>query len=55
MGAQTLERAELELLHRALAAAKLLGDTGRVKGRLGASLWPVFAIILGIYMIGYTE
>jgi len=38
-----------------LAAAKLLADTGRLKGRLGATLWSVFAIILGIYMMGYTE
>lgn len=38
-----------------LAAAKLLGDTGRLKGRLGAVLWAVFAVLLGIYMIGYTE
>ena len=39
----------------ALAASKLLGDTGRLKGRLGATLWAVFAILLGIYMTGYTE
>ncbi len=38
-----------------LAAAKLLADTGRLKGRLGPVLWSVFAIILGIYMMGYTE
>ncbi len=38
-----------------LAAAKLLGDTGRLKGRLGAVLWAVFAVLLGIYMTGYTE
>jgi copper resistance protein D len=38
-----------------LGAAKLLADTGRLKGRLGATLWSVFAIILGIYMMGYTE
>jgi len=38
-----------------LAATKLLADTGRLKGRLGATLWSVFAIILGIYMMGYTE
>jgi len=38
-----------------LAAAKLLADTGRLKGRLGATLWSVFAILLGIYMMGYTE
>jgi hypothetical protein len=38
-----------------LAAAKLLADGGVLKGRLGATLWTVFAIILGIYMLGYTE
>jgi hypothetical protein len=38
-----------------LAAAKLLADTGRLKGRLGATLWSVFAITLGVYMMGYTE
>jgi hypothetical protein len=38
-----------------LAAAKLLADTGRLKGRLGATLWSVFAVLLGIYMMGYTE
>jgi putative copper resistance protein D len=38
-----------------LAAAKLLADTGRLKGRLGATLWSVFAIMLGVYMMGYTE
>ena len=38
-----------------LAAAKLLADMGRLKGRLGATLWSVFAIMLGIYMMGYTE
>jgi copper resistance protein D len=38
-----------------LAAAKLVADAGRLKGRLGATLWSVFAIILGIYMMGYTE
>ena len=38
-----------------LAAAKLVADAGRLKGRLGATLWSVFAIILGIYMMGYME
>jgi len=38
-----------------LAAAKLLADTGRLKGRLSATLWSVFAILLGIYMMGYVE
>jgi hypothetical protein len=38
-----------------LAAAKLLADRGILKGRLGVSRWSVFAIALGIYMLGYTE
>jgi putative copper resistance protein D len=38
-----------------LAAAKLLSDGGRLRGRLGATLWCVFAIALGAYMMGYTE
>jgi hypothetical protein len=38
-----------------LAAAKLVADTGRLKGRPGATLWSVFAIMLGVYMMGYTE
>ncbi len=38
-----------------LAVAKLLGDTGRLKGCLGATLWSAFAIVLGIYMMGYTD
>jgi hypothetical protein len=37
------------------AAAKLLADGGILRGRLGATLWPLFAIALGIYMLGYTE
>jgi hypothetical protein len=38
-----------------LAAAKLLADAGVIKGRLGATLWPLFAVALGAYMLGYTE
>jgi hypothetical protein len=38
-----------------LAAAKLLADGGRLKGRLGATLWTLFAVVLGVYMMGYTE
>jgi putative copper resistance protein D len=38
-----------------LAAARLLADTGRLKGRLGATLWSVFAIILGMYMMRYSQ
>jgi hypothetical protein len=39
----------------ALVACKLLADTGRLKGPWGASLWCVFAMILGAYMTGYAE
>lgn len=38
-----------------LAAAKLAADGGRLKGRLGATLWTLFAVVLGLYMMGYTE
>jgi hypothetical protein len=38
-----------------LVAAKLLADTGHLKGRWGATLWSVFAVLLGGYMIGYVE
>ena len=38
-----------------LASAKLLADGGKLKGRLGATLWTLFAIVMGIYMMGYTE
>jgi hypothetical protein len=38
-----------------LAAAKLLADGGKLKGRLGTTLWSVFAIAMGVYMMGYTE
>lgn len=38
-----------------LAAAKLLSDGGLLKGRLGATLWSLFAIAFGLYMFGYTE
>ena len=39
----------------ALVAAKLLADMGHLKGRWGATLWSVFAVLLGGYMIGYVE
>lgn len=38
-----------------LAIARMLADTGRLKGRLGATLWSGFAIVLGTYMMGYVE
>ena len=37
------------------AVTKLLGDAGRLPGRLGVTLWPIFAILLGLYMLGYSE
>ncbi len=37
------------------AAAKLLADGGVLKGRLGATLWTLFAIAIGIYLLGYAE
>lgn len=39
----------------ALVPAKLLADAGVLKGKLGATLWTVFVILLGVYMLGYTE
>jgi len=38
-----------------LGATKLLADIGWLRGRLGAALWPLFAIALGVYMFGYRE
>ena len=37
------------------AAAKLMADGGLIKGRLGATLWTLFAIALGVYLLGYAE
>jgi putative copper resistance protein D len=37
------------------AVTRLLADTGTLKGRLGATLWPIFAMALGVYLFGYTE
>lgn len=58
MGSMDLVKHEhmwFSILAFGLAAGKLLADSGRLKGRLGATLWLFFAIILGIYMMGYTE
>ena len=38
-----------------VAGGRLLGDTGILKGRWGATLWTVFAILLGAYMTRYVE
>ena len=43
------------LLGFGLAGSRLLLDGGWLKGRFGATLWTMFAIILGIYMMGYVE
>lgn len=45
----------ISLVGFGLAAAKLLADGGILKGRLGATLWTFFAIVLGIYIMGYSE
>lgn len=45
----------ISLVGFGLAAAKLLADGGILKGRLGATLWTLFAIVLGIYIMGYAE
>jgi hypothetical protein len=37
------------------AVTRLLADTGVLRGRLGATLWPIFAMALGLYLTGYTE
>ncbi|HEX2712069.1 MAG TPA: hypothetical protein VHM88_07585 [Candidatus Acidoferrales bacterium] len=43
------------ILGLAFAAGRLLGDTGRVNQRWATVFWSVCAILLGAYMIGYTE
>jgi hypothetical protein len=45
----------ISLIGFGLAATKLLGDMGTIKGRWGATLWPIFAIFLGAYLTGYVE
>lgn len=55
MGVMKHEHLWFSLCGFALAPAKLLADAGIIKGRLGATLWTVFAVLLGIYMLGYTE
>ena len=35
--------------------SKLLSDTGRLSGRLGATLWPLFALATAIALLTYTE
>ena len=37
------------------AITRLFADTGILKGRLGATLWPLFAMAIGVYLFGYTE
>ncbi len=43
------------ILGLAFAAGRLLGDTRRVNQRWATLFWSVCAILLGAYMIGYTE
>ena len=38
-----------------VAGGRFLGDAGILKGRWAATLWTVFAIILGAYMTRYVE
>jgi hypothetical protein len=45
----------ISLVGFGFAAAKLLADGGVLKGRLGATLWCLFAMVLGIYIMGYSE
>jgi len=39
----------------AIAVTKILYDTGRLRGRIGALLWPCLTIILGLMLIKYHE
>jgi hypothetical protein len=58
MASMSLVRYEhlwISIIGFGLVVAKLLGDTGHVKGRWGTALWPVFAILLGAYLTGYVE
>jgi hypothetical protein len=58
MASMTLVRHEhlwFSIFGFGLAAAKLLADSGHLKGRWGATLWSIFAVLLGGYMIGYVE
>jgi hypothetical protein len=55
MGLIKHEHLWISLVGFGLAAAKLLADSGVLKGRLGATLWSLFAIVLGIYIMGYAE
>lgn len=34
---------------------RLLADTGKLPGRLGATLWPLFAMATGAMLLSYTE
>ncbi len=55
MGVVKHEHLWFSVIGFGLAAAKLVADGGLLKGRLGATLWTLFAIALGIYMLGYKE
>jgi len=43
------------ILGLGFAVSKLGADMGWIRGRLGQTLWAVFAILLGLYMFGYSE
>jgi hypothetical protein len=58
MASMTLVRHEhlwFSIIGFGFVVARLLGDTGHLKGRWGTALWPVFAVLLGTYMLGYVE
>ncbi len=38
-----------------LVITKLLADTGRIPGRLGQTLWPLFAAATGLALMSYSE
>jgi hypothetical protein len=61
-GSMEASMAIIKRQHALLAAVgfgfvvtKLLADTGRLPTRLGNILWPAFAIVTGLILMGYTE
>jgi hypothetical protein len=49
------EHLTFAILGIGFAISKLGADLGWIRGRLGQTLWAVFAILLGLYMFGYSE
>jgi hypothetical protein len=45
----------ISMIGLAFVVTRLLGDTGRLKGRWGTALWPLFAVLLGAYLTGYVK